>query len=467
MTRALCTLTCVGVLLAGCTAPDLGRGKAQLEAGDTDAAEQDLAPLAALGYEDAKLALARVYARRGDAQSQRQAIELYQELLEKDPTVAVPLARMLMQDGQGETLAQAEQMLLKAERGGDPRAAVALLDLYSDHPERDQKNRAPKLAEVVAKVRTPEAETAVIKWYRRNAVRDERYAKALIKRCEGAKERLPDCYVDLARHYRAAGNDKAVRELAKGAQGRSSVGVLPIPVLEKLAWSLVSEDIPGTAMPELAQPMLKQAAETSDVARVRLARLLIEYPHLDPAGNPEALLQKAAERGNPEASLALGRLYLDGKLAAADPLKAMKYLEKAAPAEPAAHYHLGRIYKRGYLGKPDPVLAARYFLTAARAGYPRADQALAQLFSDNRGVRPNLANAFVFASIAAGANTPEGTLMLKQIRAQMKPGELQQGEALLRQELAVRGAQMAPIAAAPPDVPAVPLQQAQTLEFKP
>lgn len=467
MTRALCTLTTVGLLLAGCTAPDLGRGKASLEAGDTDQAEQDLAPLAALGYEDAKLALARVYARRGDPQSQKQAIALYQELLEKDPTVAVPLARMLMQDGHGATLDQAEQMLLRADKEKDPRAAVALLDLYSDHPERDKKNRAPKLAEVVAKVRTPEAETAVIKWYRRNATADKRYAAALIKRCEAAKDRLPDCYVDLARHYRATGDDKAVRELAKDAAGRSSVGVLPLPVLEKLAWSLVSEDIPGTAMPDLAQPMLKQAAETSDVARVRLARLLIEYPHLDPGGNPEGLLLKAAERGNPEASLALGRMYLDGKLAAADPVKAMKYLEKAAPSEPAAHYHLGRIHKRGYLGKSDPVLAARYFLTAARAGYPRADQALAQLFSDNRGVRPNLANAYVFATIAARAQTPEGALMLKQIRAQMKPAELQQAEALLKQELAVRGAQWTPVAEAPPEAQPVPLQQTSALEFKP
>ncbi|HUR41952.1 MAG TPA: tetratricopeptide repeat protein [Verrucomicrobiae bacterium] len=468
MTRALCTLTCVSVMLAGCVAPDLGRGKAALEAGDTETAERDLAPLAELGYEDAKLALARVYARRTDPESQKQAIALYTELLKEDPAVAVPLARMLMADGgNAQTLAQAEKILDKAHKGGDPRAAIALLELYSDHPQRDTRQRSATLAAQVGKQRTPEAEVAVIKWYRRNALTDTKFAAELIKRCENAKDRLPECYVDLARHYRASGNDKEVRELAKNAQGRFSVGVLPSPVLEKLAWSLVSEDIPGTAYPDLAQPMLKTAAETSDVARVRLARLLIENPHLDPEGKPELLLLKAAERGSAEASLVLGRMYLDGKLAAADPVKALKYLEQAAAAEPAAHYHLGRIYKRGYLGKSDPVLAARYYLTAARSGYARADQALAQLFSDNRGVRPNLANAYVFASIAAEAKTPEGALMLKQIRALMKPGDLQEAERLLKQELAVRNAQM-PVTAStgePTPTASVSLKSAQSMEY--
>ena len=446
MARPLRTLACIaGTLLTACTTPDLGRGKAALEAGDVEAAERDLAPLVDLGFEDAKLHLARTYARSGDPEALHQAIVLYRELLEQDPTVAVPLAKMLLDSGNDAALPQAEQMLLKAHADRDERAPIALLELYSDHPERDTHRRAPALAEHVARLRTPDAEAAVVKWYRRNALADARFAKALIRLCEGARERLPDCYVDLGRHYRAGGNDKALGELVAGATRRFGTGGLPTRVLERLAWSLVSDDIAGTPRPEAAQPMLKRAAETSDTARVRLARLLIEYPHLDPEGKPEQLLLKAADRGSPEASLALGRLHLDGKLAPADPAKALKHLEQAAAHEPAAHYYLGRIYKRGYLGRPDPVLAARHFLTAARAGYPRADQALAQLFSDNRGVRPNLPNAFVFATIAAENQTPEGALMLKQIRALLKPGQLQQAEQLLRQELAVRNA--APAAA--------------------
>lgn len=437
MTMRWCLLAGAAVLLAACSAPDLRRGKAALESGDMAAAEADLQPLADLGFEEAKIALARVYAKSGDPQQQEQAIALYREQLDKDPTVAVPLAVMLIDSESEAGLAQAEELLLKSLDGRDVRAYVALLNLYSDHPERDTRRRAPALAEQVAKVRAPEAETALIKWYRRNATADKKFTQQLVKRCEQARDRLPECYIDLGRHYRGTNDQKALADLLAGAQQRG----LPPPIMERLAWSMVSDDIPGQPRPEIAQPMLKAAADTSDSARVRLARLLIEYPHLDPEGKPEQLLLRAAERGNSEASLALGRLYLDGKLAAADPAKALKYFEGAADYEPSAHYYLGRIHRRGYLGRPDPVLAARHFLTAARAGYPRADQALAQLFSDNRGVRPNLVNAYVFASIAAQAQTPEGVALLRQIKAQLKPGQQQKAEALLRQELAVRAAQ--------------------------
>ena len=454
MTMRWCVVAGAAVLLAACTAPDLRRGKAALESGDMAAAEADLQPLADLGFEDAKIALARVYAKSGDPQQQEQAIAMYREQLDKDPSVAVPLAVMLIDSENEAALAQAEQLLVKSLDGRDVRAYVALLNLYSDHPERDTRRRAPALAEQVAKVKAPEAETALIKWYRRNATADKKFAQQLIKRCEQARDRLPDCYIDLGRHYRGTNDDKALADLLAGAQKRG----LPPPVMEKLAWSMVSDDIPGQPRPDIAQPMLKAAADTSDTARVRLARLLIEYPHLDPEGKPEQLLLRAAERGNPEASLALGRLYLDGKLAAADPGKALKYFERAADYEPSAHYYLGRIHRRGYLGKPDPVLAARHFLTAARSGYPRADQALAQLFSDNRGVRPNLVNAYVFASIAAQAQTPEGALLLQQIKAQLKPGQQQQAEALLRQELAMRSAQQP----APTQAPTAVSQNAQT-----
>jgi alginate biosynthesis protein AlgK len=447
MTRRLTMLALPAVLLTACTAPDLGRGKKALEAGDTEAAQRDLAPLAQMGYEDARMQLARAYARSGDPAKLQAAVQMYQEIVKQDPTVRVPLARMLLESGDEKAIGQAEEMLLLAHRDKDPRATVALLELYSDHPERDGHKRAPGLAAAVSKMTTPDAEAASVKWYRRNALVDARYAKELIRHCELARNRLPDCYVDLGRHYRATGNEKALRTLVADANTRFALGHVPVPVLEKLGWSMVSEDIAGNPLPEAAQPILKRAAETSDTARVRLARLLIEYPHLDPQGRPEELLLKAAGRGNREASLALGRLYLDGKLAPADPGKAIKYLEQAADTEPAAHYYLGRIYKRGYLGRPDPVLAARYFLTAARGGYARADQALAQLFSDNRGVKPNLVNAYVFASIAAERQTPEGALMLKQVRAMLKPGQQQQAEQLLRQELAIRQAEGLPVRA--------------------
>lgn len=430
-------LLCATVL-AGCAAPDYRRGKAALDAGDIDAAEQDLQPLASMGYDDAKLQLARVYARRTDPESLQKAITLYRELLEKDPAVAVPLARAMLAEGNETAIAQAEEMLIGADRRGNPLAPVLLLELYSDHPERDRGAQAAKLAPRVAKIGTPEAEVAVIKWYRRNALSDPKFARALVDLCEPAKDRLPDCYVDLARYYRAAGNDKKLKALHEQALRAQRSGLLTPTIEEKYGWSLASEDLQGPPWPEAAYPMLKDAAETSTTATIRMARLLIEYPHLDSDARPEQLLQRASEQGQPEALLALGRLYLDGKLVPGDPQRAEKYLRQASATLPQAHYHLGRLYGRGMLGRADPVRAAQHYLTAARSGYYKADHALAQLFSDNRGVKPNMANAYVFATLAAQEQIPESDELLRQVRASMGASQIEQGKQLLRQEVAIR-----------------------------
>lgn len=437
MTRTWCALLCVA-LVSGCAVPDLKRGKAEVDAGDMASAERDLKPLSQMGYDDAKLQLARVYAKSNDPEALQDAIALYRELLVKDPGVAVPLAKTLMADGNEVALDQALEMLLAAERRGDESAAPALLSFYADHPERDTGHRAPALAEKVARLKGPDAEAAVVKFDRRNALADPRYARELVNRCEKARDRLPECYVDLGRYYRASGSDKKLRALCNSAMGRAGAGSMPDEVLGRLGWALVSDDIPGKSLPEVAHPMLQRAAAHSSLGAVRLARLLIEYPYLDPNASPEQLLLKAANQGQPEAQLALGRLYMDGKLAPADPRKAVKYFELAAPQLPAAHYYLGRIYKRGHLGDTDVVLAARHFLTAARAGYARADYELARMFSDNRGVRPDLASAFVFASLAAGKDVPNAADVLQQIRAQMKPGQMQNAQRTLRMEVAVR-----------------------------
>jgi alginate biosynthesis protein AlgK len=350
----------------------------------------------------------------------------------------VPLARTLIGEGNRQALQQAEAMLLEADRAGDPLAVMPLLDLYSDHPEMDTKNRAPRLAERVAKIGAPQAEASVVKWYRRNALTNAKYEARLIDMCEPAKERLPDCYVDLARHYRAAGAGKKLTALHEAAEKDFRRGALAGEALERYAWSLVNDNYPGKPWPEAGYPMLKAAARTSTTAAVRMARVLMESPHLDPDARPEQMLLKAGEQGHPEAALALGRLYLDGKLVGGDPVKAERFLRQAAGTEPSAHYYLGRLYGRGYLGAPDPVRAAQHYLTAARSGYARGDSALAEMFSENRGVRPNLSNAFVFASLAAEGQVPESAALLQQIRSQMKPGQVEEGRRLLQQEVAVR-----------------------------
>ncbi|MDT4871842.1 Alginate biosynthesis protein AlgK [compost metagenome] len=135
----------------------------------------------------------------------------------------------------------------------------------------------------------------------------------------------------------------------------------------------------------------------------------------------------------------LGRLYYEGKLVPQDPHKAEQHLRKAAPSEPSANYFLGQIYLRGYLGEVYPQKALDHLLSAARNGQINADFALAQMYSQGKGIRPDLVNAFVFSQLALPKNSPQANALARQIEQQLQPAQRSQAEQLLRDERQVRG----------------------------
>lgn len=417
--------------------PDLRRGQKAAQAGNVTDAERDLVPLARMGYLAAQVLLAGLYAQSEQPETVEKAVHWYRVAASQDPAVLVPLARVLLKLNEPNTFAEAEKFLRNADRNGDPRALAALLEFFTDHPERDTRGETRGLVARAEKQRGPEAEAALVRWYRRNTA-DERVAGALALHCARARDRIPECYVDLARYFRSTNNRKELGRIVVEAPRRHASGQMPSLVLERMAWSLVSEGVPGEPMPDRAYPLLKQMMAASPTALVRVARLQVEYPHLDPHSNPEKLLQSALAQGSLEAALALGRLYMTGTRVTADPHKAERYLREAAETQPAAHYFLGRIYKRGELGAADPERAAQHLLTAARSGYARADYLLAQLFSDNRGVRPSRVNAHVFASIASRNGVAEAAPLLGALRAGLSAPERRRAEALEQEELVER-----------------------------
>jgi alginate biosynthesis protein AlgK len=436
---AACALA---VSLAGFAAvepdlPDLRRGQQAAAAGNIVEAERDLVPLAQMGYLDAQKALAGLYAQAETPQALEKAVHWYRVAASQDREVIVSLARVLLKLNEPSTFAEAEKFLREADKKGDPRAMAALLEFYTDHPDRAPKGMVASLVARAEKSDVLEAQGALIRWYRRN-VTDEKVSTALAKRCMKAKSEVPECYVDLARFYRSRGDRKAIDKLVAEAPGLHQRGAMSSAVLERTAWSLVQESVPGEPLPDLAYPLLKRMMDASPTALVRAARLQVEYPHLDPQANPEKLLQTALAQGSLEAALALGRLYMNGTRVTADPHKAERYLREAAATEPAAHYFLGRMYKRGELGIADPERAASHLLTAARGGYARADFLLAQLFSDNRGVRPNRVYALAFATLAAQNGIEEGAGLAASLRAALPPADRQRAEQLAQQELVAR-----------------------------
>ena len=448
MRRRLALLLALPLLwLGGAQAlPDLQRGKAALAAGDLAGARRDLQPLAELGYQDAQLQLANAYARQETPAGDREALRWFRLALPQAPELRVRTARLLVRvseaapagsPARGPLLDEAEQLLRWADREGDASALLPLLSLLTAYPERDRDPRraAASLVAQAERLPTPEAEAALLRWYREHQPDS---SERLIALCTRAGERLPECAVDLGRHYRASGKAEALAKLVAETLRKQEQGQVDPGIVERLGSSLVSEAQPGAPDPRAAYALLSRVQAQSTEARTRLAKLLVAQPELDPNAKPDELLASAVDQGSQEAALALARLYLRGDEVPVEPRTAERLLRKATAEEPAAHYFLGQIYQRGELGRAEPARAAEHYLQAARRGYPRGDLAMARLYSDNRGVRVDHSSAYLFARLAAADGVVEAIPLLDGLRPQLSPAQIEQAEARIVEELDLR-----------------------------
>lgn len=123
----------------------------------------------------------------------------------------------------------------------------------------------------------------------------------------------------------------------------------------------------------------------------------------------------------------------------ADAKVAEAHFQKAVGREVAADYYLGQIYRRGYLGQVYSQKALDHLLKAARNGQNSADFAIAQLFSQGKGTKPDPVNAYVFSQLAKAQNTPQAIELAQTLEAQLPPNQLAQAQRLLQQEQAIRG----------------------------
>lgn len=428
--------------------PDLARGIKALEAGDITAAEADLVPLAEKGYLDAQLALARHYATQDSTESQQRAAVWYRKTLKRDPSRRVPLARALMRIAGDKERREAEQLLKRADKDGDPEALRVLLRLYRDMPGLTPLAEQAPLARRAGASRERDDRGEAMNWYRLASLSDPRYVEPLLVLCADARDWHPECYVDLARQHRS-GKREALRPLLDEAARAYQKQQMTIETLARLTRVLLSDDVPGEPVISEALPLLKLAAPHSVDAKARLARLLIEHPGLDAEADPVAMLKSAAENGSAEGAVFLGRIYLEGQAMPAEPASAEQWLTRAATTEPAAHFYLGRLHERGYDGRADPQRALQHYLQAARGGYARADLAIAQMLSKNRGVRIDLVTAYAFARLAERNGVVGSVELLAQLRTQMDNPQFKRGAELAQQELDARTAAASQIASNP------------------
>ena len=110
----------------------------------------------------------------------------------------------------------------------------------------------------------------------------------------------------------------------------------------------------------------------------------------------------AANTGNPVAETIIGLKYLDGQGIAADPVQALKWLQKAADAGQAvAQYRLGTMYERGQGVTANPASAAKWYQAAANLGNRKAMHNLAVAFAEGATGKKDMAESARWFSKAA------------------------------------------------------------------
>ncbi|WP_342246757.1 alginate biosynthesis TPR repeat lipoprotein AlgK [Pseudomonas sp. OTU5201] len=426
--------------LAGCTGlPDQRLAQEAMARGDTATAERNYRQLADLGYADAQVGLADIQLETGDAEQRRQAEATYRKAAATSPRASARLGRLLASKPGASVAEQreAETLLRDAMAAGEQNTVLPLTLLYVQHPQTFPTVNAQQQVSQWRAEGQPQAELAQVLLYRAQGTYDQ-HLDEIERICKAALTVQDACYVELATVYQKRGQREHQQALIAQLQNAYQNGRVPPQRVDSVAQVLADPTL-GTPDIETATALLEPIAPSYPAAWVSLARLLYD----DPApGNTEQMLeylQRARDAGEPRAELLLGKLYYEGKVVPQDPAKAEEHLLKAAATEPSANYYLGQIYRRGYLGEVDPDEALDRLLSAARSGHASADFALAQLFSQGRGVQPDLINAYVFSQLAEQAGKPEAPAFSAQLAQQLSPTQRAEAQKRLQEERQFRG----------------------------
>ncbi|KGS15309.1 alginate biosynthesis TPR repeat lipoprotein AlgK [Pseudomonas tremae] len=431
----------VALGLSGCAGlPDQRLANEALKNGDTALAEQNYRQLADLGYSDAQVGLADIQVNTRDPALLKQAEATYRAAAETSPRAQSRLGRLLAAkpDATEAEHREAEGLLKKAFANGESGTLIPLAMLYLQYPHTfPEVNAQQKISEWRA-AGYPEAGLAQVLLYRTQGT----YAQHLDEVesiCKQALSATDICYVELATVYQTRGQAEQQAALIEKLKSEHAAGRVNAQRVDSVARVLGDSTI-GTPDEKTAQQLLEGIAPGYPISWVTLAKLLYDFPELGDVNKMMEYLNNGRAADQPRAELLLGRLYYEGKWVTPDAFKAEEHLKKATATEISAHYYLGQIYRRGYLGQVYPQKAVDELLTAARGGQNSADFALAQLFSQGKGTKPDPVNAWVFAQMALASQTPQATELAEALNTQLPPEKLATAKDLLAREQKVRGA---------------------------
>jgi uncharacterized protein len=189
--------------------------------------------------------------------------------------------------------------------------------------------------------------------------------------------------------------------------------------------------------PARGMALLEKAAETGNPnANFRLAVQSLSKEKPDLLVGYKQLL--AAANGNlAEAQNELGLLYLSGKLAAADGAAGIAWLTRATQGGyPQAQNNLATLYERGAAGVAQNMeTAGQLYALAANQGHAAATLALARLLNEGTGTKADPVKAWAFAALAEERGAEDAKKLLDSI----KLDDLQKAEAKKQLEVMKSG----------------------------
>ena len=431
----------MAIALAGCAGlPDQRLANEALKRGDTATAAQNYRALADLGYSEAQVGLADIQVDSRDPEQMKQAEATYRAAASVSPRAQARLGRLLVaKPGSTEAEHQeAESLLKKAAASGEGNTLIPLAMLYLQYPHSFPNVNAQQQISQWRAEGKPEAGLAQVLLYRTQGTYDQ-HLDEVESICKAALNTTDICYVELATVYQKKAQPEKQAELIKQMQAAQARGAVSAQRVDSVARVLGDASL-GTTDEKTAQSLLEGIAPGYPASWVSLAQLLYDFPELGDVDTMMKYLDNGRAADQPRAELLLGKLYYEGKMVPADAKVAEEHFKKAVDREVAADYYLGQIYRRGYLGKVYPQKALDHLLKAARNGQNSADFAIAQLFSQGKGTRPDPLNAYVFSQLAKVQNTPQATELAQTLETQLPPAQLAEAQRLLKQEQAVRGA---------------------------
>ena len=436
---SLCAVA-LAVSLAGCAGlPDQRLANEALKRGDTATAAANYQQLADLGYSEAQVGLADIQVDSRDPAQMKQAEATYRAAASVSSRAQARLGRLLVAKP-GATEAEqheAETLLKKAAAAGEGNTLIPLAMLYLQYPHSFPDVNAQQQISQWRAEGKPEAGLAQVLLYRTQGTYDQ-HLDDVEKICKAAINSTDICYVELATVYQKKARPEQQAELIKQMQAGHARGTVSAQRVDSVARVLADSTL-GTPDEKTAQSLLEPIAPGYPASWVTLAQLLYDFPELGDVDQMMKYLDNGRAADQPRAELLLGKLYYEGKMVPADAKVAEEHFQKAVGREVAADYYLGQIYRRGYLGKVYPQKALDHLLTAARNGQNSADFAIAQLFSQGKGTKPDPLNAYVFSQLAKTQNTPQATELAQTLEAQLPPAQRAEAQRLLKQEQAARG----------------------------